>query len=90
MHGFRTHQTPIAVAGVDDLRIRALFDRQQFHDPHDHAARLGISSAAWPLFGLAWPSGIALAARLVRTDVVGRLARRTADARAARLAEVAP
>jgi len=35
-------------------------------------------------------SGIALAARLVRTDVVGRLARRTADARAARLAEVAP
>ena len=69
MHGFRTHQTPIAVAGVDDLRIRALFDRQQFHDPHEHAARLGISSAAWPLFGLAWPSGIALAARLARRPV---------------------
>ena len=69
MRGFRTHQTPIAVAGVDDLRIRALFDRQQFHDPHEHAARLGISSAAWPLFGLAWPSGIALAARLAQRPV---------------------
>jgi predicted nicotinamide N-methyase len=69
MRGFRTHQTLIAVAGVGDLQIRSLLDRQQFHDPHDHAARLGISSAAWPLFGLAWPSGIALATRLAQRPV---------------------
>ena len=66
MHGLRTQQLPVAIAGVDDLLIRALLDRQQFHDPHDHAARLGISSASWPLFGMAWPSGIALAARLAQ------------------------
>jgi predicted nicotinamide N-methyase len=69
MLGVHTHQARIAIDGVDDLLIRALADRLQFHDPQDHAARLGISSAAWPLFGLAWPSGIALAARLARHPV---------------------
>jgi predicted nicotinamide N-methyase len=69
MLGVHTQQTRIAIDGVDDLLIRALADRQQFHDPEDHAARLGISSAAWPLFGLAWPSGIALAERLARHPV---------------------
>jgi predicted nicotinamide N-methyase len=69
MHGFHTHQTRIAIDGVDDLVIRSLADRQQFHDPRGHAERLGISSAAWPLFGMCWPSGMALAARLARRDV---------------------
>jgi predicted nicotinamide N-methyase len=69
MRGFRTQQTRICVAGVGDLQIRSLLDRQQFHDPHDHAAGLGISSATWPLFGLAWPSGIALAVRLAQRPV---------------------
>lgn len=64
MPGYLTKQERIAVAGVDDLVIRSLLDRQQYADPHGVAERLGISSAAWPLFGLLWPSGAQLAARL--------------------------
>jgi predicted nicotinamide N-methyase len=69
MLGYRTHQTQIAINGVDDLLIRSLADRQQFHDPRGHAQHIGISSASWPLFGLAWPSGMALAARLAQREV---------------------
>ena len=64
MPGYQTKQEQISVAGVDDLLICSLLDRQQFADPHGAADRLGISSATWPLFGLLWPSGAQLAARL--------------------------
>jgi len=64
--GYRTQQQRVAIAGVDDLVIRSLADHQQFDDPRGHAERIGISSAAWPMFGLAWPSGIALASRLAQ------------------------
>ena len=64
MPGYRTKQERISIAGVDDLVIRSLLDRQQFADHDGAAERLGISSAAWPLFGLLWPSGALLAARL--------------------------
>jgi predicted nicotinamide N-methyase len=67
--GYLTHQTHIAIQGVDDLLIRSLTDRQQFHDPRGHALGIGISSASWPLFGMAWPSGMALAARLAQRGV---------------------
>jgi predicted nicotinamide N-methyase len=69
MLGYHTHQTPIAIHGVDALLIRSLADRQQFHDPQGHAERIGISSASWPLFGLVWPSGVALATRLAQREV---------------------
>jgi len=69
MPGYRTQQTHIAIDGVDELLIRSLIDRQQFHDPRGHAQRIGISSASWPLFGLAWPSGMALAALLAQREV---------------------
>jgi predicted nicotinamide N-methyase len=46
------------------LIIRSLLDRQQFSDPLGVAERLGISSASWPIFGLLWPSGALLAARM--------------------------
>ena len=67
--GYLTRQDSIAVAGVDDLVIRGLLDKHQFHDPLDEALNLGISSATWPLFGLLWPSGMHLAERMARRPV---------------------
>ena len=49
------------VFGEIDIHLCTLRDRQQFHDPDDIAANLGISPALWPLFGVVWPSGLALA-----------------------------
>jgi len=69
MPGYRTKQERVAIAGVDDLIIRSLADRQQFFDPLGDADRLGISSASWPLFGLLWPSGAQLAARIALRPV---------------------
>ena len=69
MHRFHTQQTRVVIDGVDDLLIRSLADRQQFHDPQGHAERIGISSASWPLFGLVWPSGVALAQRLAQREL---------------------
>lgn len=47
--------------GKTDIHLCTLRDRQQFHDPKGLAEAFGISSASWPLFGLVWPSSIALA-----------------------------
>jgi predicted nicotinamide N-methyase len=68
--GYRTKQEQIAVDGVADLTIRSLLDRQQYCDPLGDAERLGISSASWPHFGLLWPSGAWLAARLARRAMI--------------------
>ena len=69
MPGYLTKQERIAVPGVAELTIRSLLDRQQFHDPFGNAHRHGISSASWPMFGLLWPSGAHLAARLAARPV---------------------
>jgi predicted nicotinamide N-methyase len=69
MPGYRTTQNRIPIAGADDLLIRSLLDSRQFSDPLGEADRLGISSAAWPLFGQVWPSGVQLAARLAARSV---------------------
>lgn len=71
MPGYRTKQESIAIVGAEDLVIRSLLDRQQFSDPRGHAERLGISSALWPLFGLLWPSGAHLAARMATRPLTG-------------------
>jgi len=47
--------------GAEDYRIRSLCNRQQYWDPDGRAERAGISSATWPIFGVVWPAGIALA-----------------------------
>jgi len=47
--------------GGSDFEIRSLQDRQQYSDPDDIAKKAGVSAAAWPLFGVIWPSGIMLA-----------------------------
>jgi len=67
--GYRTKDERIAIAGVGDLIIRSLLDREQFFDPLGEAERMGISSAAWPMFGLLWPSGMHLAARVALRPV---------------------
>jgi predicted nicotinamide N-methyase len=64
MPGYQTKQESIAIPGADNLIIRSLLDRHQFSDPQGEAERLGISSAAWPIFGLLWPSGALLATRM--------------------------
>lgn len=64
MPGYQTKETWVQIAGVAPLQMRSLLNRQQFSDPKGAAARLGISSATWPLFGMLWPSGAHLAAHL--------------------------
>jgi predicted nicotinamide N-methyase len=67
--GYLTVQERISVVGVDDLLIRTLLDKNQFHDPFNEALNLGISSATWPLFGLLWPSGVHMAQRMAKRPV---------------------
>lgn len=43
--------------GSLDIHVRTLRDNQEFQDDEGEAARLGISSASWPLFGIIWASG---------------------------------
>ena len=69
MPGYLVKHEAVPIAGVADLTIRSLLDRQQFSDPFGQALALGISSASWPLFGLVWPSGLHLAAALARRPV---------------------
>jgi predicted nicotinamide N-methyase len=69
MPGYLTKQEDVPVAGVANIVIRSLLDRQQYADPGGEADGLGISSAAWPLFGVLWPSGSYLAARIAARPV---------------------
>ena len=64
MPAYQTRQQNIAIAGVDDMIIRSLLNLQQFSDPDGDARDMGISSAAWPMFGQLWPSATHLAARI--------------------------
>jgi predicted nicotinamide N-methyase len=68
--GYNVETTTLRI-GEDDYRIRTLSDRQQFYDPHGQAERAGISSATWPLFGMIWPVGIALADEMTRISIAG-------------------
>jgi predicted nicotinamide N-methyase len=58
--------------GDSDFRIRALLNRQQFSDPAGAAERAGVSPASWPLFGVVWPAGLALAEAMSRFPIDGR------------------
>lgn len=44
-----------------DIHLCTLRDKQQYHDPEGVARKIGISSASWPIFGVIWQSGLALA-----------------------------
>lgn len=58
--------------GTVSYQIRALRNRQQFSDPNSCAERAGISSASWPLFGVVWPAGLALAEEMSRFPIAGK------------------
>lgn len=70
MPGYQTKQELVAIQGANSLTIRSLLDRQQYADPLGEAEALGISSAAWPLFGMLWPSSLQLAAWMADRPVV--------------------
>lgn len=67
--GYETRLQRVEIASGEDLMIRSLLDRQQYHDPTGAAERLGICSASWPLFGLLWPSSVHMAQRLLHRPV---------------------
>jgi predicted nicotinamide N-methyase len=54
------------------IRVRTLRDLQEFRDDAGEADALGISSAAWSIFGVVWDSGRALAQLMTEFDVAGR------------------
>ena len=71
MPGYATTTRTLRLGG-EDYRIRSLSDLQQYADPDHQAARLGISSAQWSLFGHVWPSGRLLAEAMATHDVAGK------------------
>ena len=58
--------------GDSDFRVRTLLNKQQFSDPDGEAERAGVSPASWPLFGVVWPAGLALAEAMSRFPVEGK------------------
>lgn len=66
---YKTIRQQIHIPGIALLEIKTLKDRMQFFDPSGSAERLGICSAAWPLFGMLWPSGMQLAVKMAKREV---------------------
>jgi predicted nicotinamide N-methyase len=69
--GYKVEISTLSIGGID-YRIRALSDRQQFSDPDGSAERAGVSPASWPIFGVIWPSGRALAEAMATFAVEGQ------------------
>jgi ETFB lysine methyltransferase len=55
-----------------ELHVRTLSNQQQYSDADNAALRLGISPETWPLFGLIWASGTALAELMLSRDIAGK------------------
>ena len=55
--------------GKTDIHLCTLRNKQEFYDPVGIAKELGISSAAWPIFGIVWPSGLVLAHYMNHYDI---------------------
>lgn len=66
---YHTILRKIDIPNQESLEIYTLLDRQQYYDPTGAAERLGICSAAWPLFGMLWPSGVQLAIKIAKKPV---------------------
>ena len=66
--GYRTKLETVSGCGTDVL-LRSLLSRNEYHDPDGEAERAGVAPAAWPLFGLLWPSGQVLAGVMATFDI---------------------
>jgi predicted nicotinamide N-methyase len=57
------YQTKLESFSIEDklIQIISLKDKHQYYDPEKKAEKLGISSSAWPIFGLVWPASVVLA-----------------------------
>lgn len=71
MPGYDVRTTRVTIGG-SEYAIRALLDKQQYADPLGHAELAGISSAAWPIFGVLWPAGAVLATAVATVPIAGR------------------
>ena len=71
IQGYEVETTRYQI-GTVSYQIRTLRDRRQFSDPDGCAERIGISSASWPLFGVVWPAGLALAEEMSRFPITGK------------------
>lgn len=58
--------------GNVDIHVRTLRDLCQFLDEDAAAKKLGISSAAWPMFGVIWPSAKVLAHIMLDYKIEGK------------------
>ena len=71
MSDVRVRYTTLEIGGMD-IHIRMLRDIRQFQDDSNIAKKLGISSAAWPIFGVIWPSGKVLAHLMLDYHIQGK------------------
>lgn len=71
MGTYQTKLETVSACGAD-LRLRSLLDRCQYQDDDGAAARAGISTAMWPMFGLLWPSARVLAHHMVAYPLGGQ------------------
>jgi len=71
MQDYQFKYETITINDINYL-IRSLKNNQQFYDPEQRAAALGISSATWPLFGIVWPSSRILATTVSLIEIDGR------------------
>lgn len=55
--------------GRFDVHVRMLRDTCQYRDRKGIAEKMGICSAAWPIFGVVWPSGEILAHCMLDYDI---------------------
>lgn len=58
--------------GSHDVHLRTLRDLQQLGDASGEAACAGVPEAMWSIFGVVWPSGLALAGLMATEDIDGR------------------
>lgn len=58
--------------GDIDIHLRTLRNRQEYNDDDDVAARLGIHSSNWSMYGVVWASGEMLARLMLDHDIEGK------------------